>query len=250
MVIPLAVPARHGRYFHALLPTIPVLQRNMGERSKGNEMPESRRQFSLHRLEGLTDGIYAIAMTLLVLSLPLPQMGGATTESDIVNHLGDYSDLFTSYAITFLLLGNFWIIQLKIFKYIKASCVSHLWVNLGGLLFVCLIPFSSSLMGYNNHTFTANLFFHLNIFLVSVFFLLQCRVLLANPDTIADSFDKSAINRVIRINLVLPVISLFAMGLSFISPEWSIILYIAVPFLTTKIKRITPAATKENSDDI
>ncbi len=213
-------------------------------------MPENRRQFSLHRLEGLTDGIYAIAMTLLVLSLPLPQMDGTTTESDIANHLGGYADLFSTYAVTFLLLGNFWIIQLKIFKYIKTSCISHLWVNLGGLLFVCLIPFSSSLMGFNNHTFTANLFFHLNVFFVSVFFLLQCRVLLDNPETIADSFDKSAIERVIRINLVLPAISLLAVGLSFISPEWSIILYITVPFLTTKIKRVAPEAVKESSEYI
>ena len=210
-----------------------------------------RRQFSLHRLEGLTDGIYAIAMTLLVLSLPLPQIGGTSLESDISNHLKEYSDLFVSYVLTFLLLGNFWIVQLKIFKYIKASSVAHLWANMGGLLFVCLIPFSSSLMGYHNHTVTANLFFHLNIFLISTFFLVQCRVLLMNPETIADEYDESAIHRVIKINMILPLVSLTGIAIAFLfSPDWSTLVYIAVPFLTYRIKNRIPVPAKESGDDL
>ncbi|MCK5132284.1 MAG: DUF1211 domain-containing protein [Candidatus Sabulitectum sp.] len=213
---------------------------------RGNE----RTQFSLHRLEGLTDGIYAIAMTLLVLSLPLPQLEGTTTDGDILNHFIEIIELFGTYALSFLLLGNFWIIQLRIFKYIKASCIPHLWANLGGLLVVCLIPFSSSMVGYHSHTFTANLLFHINIFLISVFFLIQCRVLLIKPETIADQFDEYAIRRVIRINLTLPVVSLFGIGIAFFLPAWSTLVYIAVPFLTIQLKSRIADSSKEKSDDL
>ena len=209
-----------------------------------------RTQFSLHRLEGLTDGIYAIAMTLLVLSLPLPQLEGTTSDGVILNHFSEIIELFGTYALSFLLLGNFWIIQLRIFKYIKSSCTPHLWANLGGLLVVCLIPFSSSLLGYHSHTFTANLFFHLNIFLISVFFLIQCRVLLMNPETIADHFDEFAIRRVIRINLILPVVSIFGIGIAFFSPAWSTVAYIAVPFFTILLKSRIPDSAKEKSNDL
>ncbi|MCD4706798.1 MAG: TMEM175 family protein [Candidatus Sabulitectum sp.] len=209
-----------------------------------------RSQFSLRRLEGLTDGIYAIAMTLLVLSLPLPQLGGTSTNNDILEHFSEITELFGTYALSFILLANFWIIQLKIFKYIKMSCTPHLWANLGGLLVVCLIPFSSSLVGCHNHTFTANLFFHFNIFLISVFFLIQCRVLLINPETIADQFDESAIRRVIRINLILPVVSLIGIGIAFFAPDWSILVYIAVPFLTNQLKVRISNPQKEESNGL
>jgi len=215
----------------------------MFKRNSGSD----RRQFSLHRLEGLTDGIYAIAMTLLVLSLPLPRIGEISTESDVSNHFKEYSDLFGSYVLSFLLLGNFWIIQQKIFKYIKATCVAHLWANIGGLLVVCLIPFSSSLMGYHNHTVTANLVFHLNMFLISIFFLIQCKVLLINPETIANEYDESAIRRVIKINMILPLVSLAgaAIAISF-SPNWSTLVYITVPFLTSLIKNRNPQTVKSD----
>ena len=211
---------------------------------------DRRSQFSLHRLEGLTDGIYAIAMTLLVLSLPLPEVGGISSEGDITNHFKEYIDLFGSYALSFLLLGNFWIIQLKVFKYIKASCIPHLWANLGGLLVVCLIPFTSSLMGYHNHTFAANLFFHMNILLISLFFLLQCKVLLMNPETIADNYDKAAIRRVIKINMILPLVSISGVVISFFSPTWSTFPYIVVPFVTIQLRNHIPLQSKESNDDL
>jgi len=197
-----------------------------------------RSQFSMRRLEGLTDGIYAIAMTLLVLSLPLPELGHRSTESDISSHLVEYFHLFGTYALSFILLGNFWVIQQKIFKYIKSTGLPHLWANLGGLLVVCLIPFSSSLMGYHNHTVTANLVFHLNIFLISLFFLLQCRVLLVIPETIADGFDEYAIRRIIRINTILPLVSLAGAAI--------ILVYIAAPLLTIQMRDRLPVSGKQN----
>lgn len=127
----------------------------------------------------------------------------------------------------------------------SSSSIPHLWANLAGLLVVCLIPFSSSLMGYHNHTFSANLFFHINIFLISAFFVVQCKVLLMNPSTIADQFDKSAIRRVILINLILPMVSILGIGISFISPQWSTVVYLAVPFLTLLLKNRIHVSSKE-----
>ena len=192
--------------------------------------------FSLHRLEGLTDGIYAIAMTILVLSLPLPQVNGTSVDNDILTHLGNNSDLFGTYALSFMLLGSFWVVQLKIFKYIKSSCVPHIWVNLMGLLVVCLIPFSSSMIGYHNHTFAANLLFHTNIFFVSVIFILQGTVLLRYPEMLADGYDTTSVKRLIRINMVLPVVSVAGVIVSLFSPGWSTLVYLSVPLFVNRLR--------------
>ena len=192
--------------------------------------------FSLHRLESLTDGIYAIAMTLLVLSLPLPQVNGTSVDNDILAHLGKHANLFGSYALSFMLLGSFWVVQLKIFKYIKSSCVPHIWGNLIGLLVVCLIPFTSSMMGYHNHTFTANLMFHMNILLVSLLFIYQGAILLKYPEIIADGHDIASVKRIIRINMVLPFVSVSGIAVSFFSPEFSTLVYISVPLMVNRLR--------------
>lgn len=200
----------------------------------------SSARFSLHRLEGLTDGIYAIAMTLLVLSLPLPQVDGTSVDNDILTHLGRHGDLFGSYALSFMLLGSFWVVQLKMFKYVKFSCVPHIWVNLVGLLVVCLIPFSSSMMGYHNHTFTANLLFHLNILLISLLFIMQGAVILRYPSIVAEGHDEASVRRVIRINMVLPLVSIAGILVSLFTPDWSTAVYLAVPFLVNRLRSRTP----------
>lgn len=191
---------------------------------------------SIHRLEGLTDGIYAIAMTIMVLSLPLPKtIHNIGSSSDLLNHLLDYSELFWTYLLSFLLLGNFWIIQQKLFKYVNITCVNHLWANLGGLLVVCVIPFSSSLIGNHIDYFVANIFFHTNILLIGLFFLFQCRTLIKYPEMLNEGVDKKAIGRIIKINLVLPSLSVAGMVIALFSPAWSPLIYIFAPFLTTQI---------------
>ena len=203
-------------------------------------MSKKTRLLSIHRLEGLTDGIYAIAMTIMVLGLPLPkEVHNISSNSDLLNHLFDYSELFWTYILSFLLLGNFWIIQQKLFKYVNITCVNHLWGNLGGLLVVCVIPFSSSLIGNHIDYFVANIFFHTNIFLIGMFFLLQCRTLLKHPEMLDEGVDRSVIERIIKINLVLPCLSITGMVTALFSPGWSPVVYILAPFLTSRIANRT-----------
>ena len=211
-------------------------------------MSKKTRLLSIHRLEGLTDGIYAIAMTIMVLGLPLPKtIHDISSSSDLLDHLFDYSELFWTYILSFLLLGNFWIIQQKLFKYVNITCVNHLWANLGGLLVVCVIPFSSSLIGNHVDYFVANIFFHTNIFLIGMFFLLQCRTLLKHPEMLDEGVDRSAIGRIIKINLVLPCLSIAGMAAALFAPAWSPMVYVLSPFLTTRIANRTLVSNKDQS---
>lgn len=214
-------------------------------------MNTAGRRFSLRRLEALTDGIYAIAMTILVLSLPLPQIKGPSNEDDIIQHFNIYAGLFKTYAMSFLLLGSFWVFQLRIFRHISQSSLEHIWVNLMGLLVVCLIPFTSSMLGYHSHTFSANLVFHLNIFLVSLCFLLQCAVLIRAPDLIAPGHDKTQVHRILRLNMVLPGVSLLGLAISIFDAPISPMVYLTVPVIINMLKLRYPgeASDMEAAED-
>jgi len=194
----------------------------------------------LNRLESLTDGIFAIAMTILVLGLPMPSAEhNVSSNSDLIGHLLGYSDLFWTYILSFLLLGKFWIIQQKIFRYLKITCVHHLWANLGGLLVVCLIPFSSELIGKHSGFLAANIFFHVNIFLIGMFFIFQCLMILKYPAILKDGVEEAEVRRIVKINMVLPGLALAGILVALFTPDWSAIVYIATPVLVRVVNHQT-----------
>ncbi len=92
--------------------------------------------------------------------------------------------------------------------------------------------------------------FHLNIFLISISFVIQCKILLMHPGTIADQFDESAIRRIIQINMLLPLVSILGVGIAFVSPAWSNAVYLTVPFLTYRLKTKIHKASKEKRNDL
>lgn len=179
-------------------------------------------------------------MTLMVLGLPLPEaQHNISSDGDLLNHLLEYSELFWTYVLSFLLLGYFWINQQRLFKHVSNTCIHHLWTNLGELLFVCVIPFSSGLIGDHINYFTASFIFHMNILLIGVFFLFQCTLLLRFPEILKQDVSREAAMRLVKINMVIPSLAAAGIIIALFSPPYSLAIYIAVPFLTSMIARRT-----------
>ena len=122
------------------------------------------------RIQTLTDGVFAISMTLLILSLSLPD---ATEENGANLHtlLSGQADKFVNYFISFLLLAVFWIIHHQQFHYIKRTDSRHIWINVAILMFVALIPFSTDLVGDYSGTTIAQMFFAGNLLVLGMLFL-------------------------------------------------------------------------------
>jgi uncharacterized membrane protein len=122
-----------------------------------------------HRLKALADGIFAIAMTLLVLNLALPEagMGLAELHSLLLGQL----DKFLGYAVSFILLAILWVRHHEQSHYVKRTDGRHLWINVFFLMFVALVPFSTSLVGDYSHELVAEIFFGLNILMVAMLLL-------------------------------------------------------------------------------
>ena len=103
--------------------------------------------FRKDRTEGLTDGIFATVMTILVLSLVVPAITGpnasGTLQADV---FGLLPNLF-AYIITFIFLGVLWISHQNMFSHIENIDLNVTWVNLLLLLSVGLAPFSTALIG-------------------------------------------------------------------------------------------------------
>lgn len=96
------------------------------------------------RLLALSDGVIAIAITLLVLDLRVPTVPpGGTVETlpDLVAE--QWHELF-GYLLSFLVIGLYWVLHRRVFYHIERHDRGVLWLNLLFLLFVAFVPYATS----------------------------------------------------------------------------------------------------------
>jgi uncharacterized membrane protein len=101
---------------------------------------------SKSRIEALSDGVFSITMTLLVLKLEVPEHQHSNEE--MLRQLLGLRPQFLTYVVTFLIAGGFWFLHHLTFHYIRHVNPFLVWVNLLFLMFVSLLPFSAGLMGH------------------------------------------------------------------------------------------------------
>ena len=120
---------------------------------------------SLERIGALSDGLFAIAMTLIVLEIHVPDPGTVKTEAQLVAQLGDLAPRFLTYLLTFLTLGIFWNGQQTQLGYVARGNRDLAWLSLLFLALVALFPFTTSLLAEFVLYRTALAVYWLDIFL-------------------------------------------------------------------------------------
>ena len=110
-------------------------------------MTESKSHIlKLSRLEGLTDGVFAIAMTILALDLHLPTHMGITTANLPQFFFSMVFFKFLIYVGSFAILGTLWVAMNFQLGLIRKLNRPYLWTHILYLMLVCIVPFSSSLL--------------------------------------------------------------------------------------------------------
>jgi len=99
------------------------------------------------RLEALTDGVFAFAMTLLVVNIELPEGFHPKSNQEFLARLSGLSDTFVAYLITFFVLVSFWFGRAKETGEPEMSSAAYAWAVLLHLLSVTFLPFSMLAVG-------------------------------------------------------------------------------------------------------
>jgi uncharacterized membrane protein len=97
------------------------------------------------RVLALSDGVFAIASTLLVLEVRLPK--GLTTEAEFTQGLRDLLPDLRSYAVSYLLIAMFWLAHHRLFRLVRRVRPAVIRLNLLLLGVVALLPFSTAMLG-------------------------------------------------------------------------------------------------------
>ena len=136
-------------------------------------MTESYNRFSgqsLDRLTSLSDGVFAVAMTLLVLDLRVPVGLAASKASEhgLWDALLKLGPSFAAYLLSFTMLGTFWLAQHTLLSIFDRCDRTLTWIHLGFLFVVSLLPFSAALLAHYVHLRLAVGAYWLNILLLGV----------------------------------------------------------------------------------
>ena len=108
------------------------------------------------RIEGLTDGTLAIAMTILVLELPAPLLFETTPRGEHPISFLEMWPEFYIYVLGFIVLGIYWVLHHFMFHYIKHSDGVLSWLNILFLIFAALVPFSAKVLSVNEALFATS----------------------------------------------------------------------------------------------
>jgi len=182
---------------------------------------------SAERLAALSDGVFAVAMTLLALDLRAPAVEAVHSEHDLYRALLALAPRLLMYMMSFLTLGIFWVGQQTQLNHLQRSDRSLTWIHLAFLFVVTVTPFSTALLAEYTQYRLALLVYWLNLLLLggTLYLSWVCALGsgLVKPDI------PPQISRAIKQRIVVAQ-SFYALGalLCLFHPYWSIALIILV----------------------
>jgi uncharacterized membrane protein len=105
---------------------------------------ELRKEFQLERMILFSDAVFAIAITLLVIEIKIPELPrDKITDDHLLYKLAELIPKFVGFLVSFLLIGQYWIVHHRMFGYVINFNQRLIWLNIFFLLGVALMPFST-----------------------------------------------------------------------------------------------------------
>jgi uncharacterized membrane protein len=177
---------------------------------------------SNRRLESLVDGVFAIALTLLILEIKIPHVD---SDGELTKQLITLIPKFFAYFVSFIILGLLWFGHQMVSHYVIRSDRTHIWLNLMFLMSISLIPFSASLLGENLQYRSATIFYGINLFLAGVIQYIHWEHMTRKNRLIDENLDRRLVRAVQKTFLLVPLTYAIAIEVSFFSISLSLALY-------------------------
>ncbi len=194
------------------------------------------------RLEALGDGIFAIAMTLMVLELKFPEVE-LDSWQNFVHAVDSVKYNFLCYIISFIVLGIMWFGHRVMFEYIGRS--NRYFIYLGVLFYmvVCLVPFSTKLLAEHPLKWFSILIYGANLSMCNLSLYIQWSYGLKRKSLLEREVSKEVSDTAKFLFLISPVVYLIAVIFSFFVPLVSLFMFAITPLiyiLPNKIDKFLP----------
>jgi uncharacterized membrane protein len=182
----------------------------------------------LERLLFFSDAVFAIAITLLVLEIKVPDREAIASAAGLRSALEGLIPQFFAFFLSFLVIGYYWFMHHTMFRHILRGDDRLIFINLGLLLFVAFLPFPVALFGSFRHHPPA-LVFYASALAATGF---TQSILWAHATRGRRLVDPHLDPRTVRLIhfrlLSLPVIFAISIPLAFIGPTWSLLSWVLI----------------------
>ena len=179
-----------------------------------------------NRIEALSDGIFAIVMTLLILEIHVPNLPLNSPNVEVAPALLALWPKFVSYLVTFVSLGFFWVGHHIMYHAIRRADRTLLWLNIVFFMFVSLLPFSTSVLNAFPQAFIAPFIFGTNLAIIGWILFLQWQYANSRTDMLA-TFVSAEYRKSVRSRmLIVPVATTLTVFICFWSVGISLAIYL------------------------
>lgn len=183
---------------------------------------------SLNRFEAFSDGVFAIAVTLLVLEIKAPDLSQATSSEAVTKLLQVFPHIL-SYATSFIVIGVLWINHHALFHFLKRVDRTVLVINLLLLMCVAFIPYPTALIGEFGASLPVVVFYGLSLAITgfvynALWFYVVHRYIISEK-----LINQKTVRKATIWSLSYPISYLIAASLAFININLSIVLYVLIP---------------------
>lgn len=185
----------------------------------------------LQRINTLVDSFFAIVMTILVLDIKIPHTMEEYREVTIQNFLTGYYEDILLYMVVFIALGYLWYIHNELTKHINRTNRTHLLINIVTLMFIALIPFSSSVVNRFTDDWLAESFLAANMMMIGICNYLNWAYAAGDRRLIDKDISASLVTAKKKRLLISPFVSAMAILTSFIYPVAASYVLLLAPIL-------------------
>lgn len=205
---------------------------------ENNYHPE-RKGFQLDRIIFFSDAVFAIAITLLILEIKVPEISEHGTEKDFIKAMLALTPKFFGFLFSFFMIGLYWFIHHIMFGYVINFTKKLIWLNLIFLLSIVIMPFSTAV--YSEYSMTENyikLISPFAVYVANMVFIGVMNFLLLtyiyNPKNNISEHrpSKENISFAKKRALSIPIIFLISLFLTYFSPNWGRMFLCIIPFVT------------------
>jgi TMEM175 potassium channel family protein len=177
------------------------------------------------RVEAFSDGVFAIAITLLIIEVRVPHAGAG----DLAGELADLWPSYSAYVVSFIIIGIIWVNHHQIFERIVGVDRPLLFLNLLMLLTVAFLPFPTALLGEyvreGDNAHVAAAVYSVNMTAIGLSFLAMWTYLARVPALLTPDMGTAGALRARRSVVIGPVSYGLSIPVAFVSPVACLVIY-------------------------
>ena len=216
------------------------------ELAAGGGLTRDERRRDPSRVLALTDGVYAIIITLLVLDIHVPELSAHETLGAAISEV---RPSFISFTIAFIVAAMQWVGHRDLFTLIRDTDRGVVWLNLLTLFAACLLPFGSALLSRYHQDPLALRMFGLILIATSLARTAIWVYATRRPSVIHDPLDRASFWSGLALSVFPVVIYVAAFAVAGVSTGASLAIYASAPvlyFITiTFLRRLAPRDSAE-----